>query len=118
METQEMLLTACLRSMVVSLPLIVVCLVGCIVIVSRRRSLGSAATPAICGTVLALLLHLASPVIWIIIPRVAGSGPNAGIVFSALSFLSGTAFAVAWGLVIAGVVLGRPRTAAPPAARL
>lgn len=109
MEMQEMLLVACLKSLAVSLPLILVCLVGCIVVIARRRSLGSAALPAICGLVLAFVLQVTVPVIWAIVPRLIGSDSNAGVVITALGLLSGIAFAVAWGLVILGIVLGRPK---------
>jgi hypothetical protein len=91
------------------LPRMLVCLVACILILTRWNELGSAALPGALGFALAFLLSMGTPIIWTLLPTVLpGPVSSQAMAFTVARLI----IAVGWGLALAllgiAVIAGRP----------
>ena len=114
METTTVV-TDILRPLAMQLPVILVCFTGLIVVVIRWRLLGSAAVPALLGVGFALLLAVVSPVIWAVVPRLLRDRPGSTmpLFFTVLGVVQSFLWALALGLLLLGLTMGRSQPPGP-----
>jgi hypothetical protein len=103
-----------IRSAFTQSPVIVVCLTGSVLVFVRWRPLQRSALPSFLGFVLGLILSLAGPLVWAILPQ-AMTGKSAAEM-TALFAVVGFVQSLCWAAVLAslglGILLGR--APAPP----
>jgi len=113
METSE-ILPDILKSLATQSPVILVCFTGFAVVVVRWRSLGTGALPSLLGFGFAVLLSLASPILWAILPRALHEKASTEMssIFTAVGVAQSVCWALALALLVLGISMGRSQT--PP----
>jgi hypothetical protein len=111
------------REIVISLllqtPMLLVCLASCIIIIMRWQLLRSAAIPAFIGSLLGMLQAVAWPVFWIVLTPLIMKDKTPSqmeMFYRIINFVQTLGWAIATGLLVLGVLLGRSAT--QPAQRL
>ena len=99
-------------ALALNLPLILVAFFGTVFLMTRRRSLRDAEVPALLGSLIALLLAIVVPVIRSRLPALLGDASvgTATSVFNEIHIGESVLWAIAFILIYAGIVFGRPKT--------
>jgi cytochrome b561 len=100
-----------LQTFAMQSPITLVYLSGFVMILARRRSLQNAALPAALGFGFLLLLSVVNPVIWAFLPALvsANSPGSMHSVYRIMGVVNSLFYALAFVLVLLGVLMGRSR---------
>jgi hypothetical protein len=99
-----------LSALLVSLPGLLVCFIGVVLVLDRWRSLGPAALPAMLGLVVLLLVGLLQPLTSMVVPMLIGGAGRVSSLSSVYTIISGVfsvCRAAAYLLLILGIIQGR-----------
>jgi len=114
-STDNVQLSALLSLFVAQLPILIVSLLGCLVIMTRTNDLAGAASWALMGFGLSLVLCIAIPIGQTIIQKWAMEGgislTQRATMFTILGLVWSTLRAASYALLLMAVITGRPNAA-------
>jgi hypothetical protein len=89
-------------------PRMLVCVVACILILTRWNELGSAAWPAVLGFALAFVLSVGSPIVTtLLLTTLPGPVSSQAMAFTVVRVVLALGWALALGLLATAVIAGR-----------
>jgi hypothetical protein len=108
--------TQLLTTLVLDIPVFIVCLAGVVLGILHRDRLGSATLLAVIGFSVLLLIRLIFPIVFYVIApeivRSTGSG-SSQVVFGIIRFIQSLLQAVALAMVVAAIFSNRPAPTKP-----
>jgi hypothetical protein len=107
-------LTALLSLFVAQLPILIVCVLGCLVVVAKKNDLGGATLWALAGFGLSIALCVLIPIVQMAVQKWAAEGgvsmAQRASVFTILAIVWSVLRAVSYALLLAAILAGRRKS--------